>query len=243
MKTRSGLFILVCMLLLALGGAATQVEYKDKPRTPLWVNEQYEYFKNKIVKVDGRFCDATSAVFAADHWGEDFSKYGFYSIRLSSDGELEGIGIRGNIRKGQTAILGGEVFQILDEKSLLVNRRTKKTFLIHLTEFPSTDGLIDGQPFPLDEKTSYPKPFPVVVIGTFRYETARGDMNTVPSVKPIGTLTKGEFEEALRQGMELEKWSTQTRPCPQCRGSKRKEKCRTCKRSGQVTKVIRTAIE
>ena len=65
MKTRGGPLILTCVFLLTLGCAATQVQYKSKPRTPLWVNEQYDYFKDKIVEVEGRFYDATPAVFVA----------------------------------------------------------------------------------------------------------------------------------------------------------------------------------
>lgn len=248
-----------CQRVLAEGKDQVEepVVYKGKVRSPHWIDEQYERFKDKIAKVDGRYYLGLIKVNSLGKplmFLPEVPSKGriFYLERgriltvLSPNSALVHIrpspapfSNRGGIEASATMMKGVAAAQAkggyggIPESSPRV-KRDKVYQIVGI----STEGWVTDQPF---------SPCTVVVTGTHEYRSADGRKRTVARVEPIRTLAREQFVEALKQGIELKRWICEEVRCPKCqgRGKVRQKRgrpgrfdtCRRCKGIGRVKEV------
>ena len=226
----------VCLLVLLLASGAVadddSAEQAATANVDKWVEEQYEYFKDKVVEIDGVYYSAVPGRFVQWYFGNVPSGIGVYVASWPARSKARQPHIQKtwapNIPKGTSGMLSGaKVFQVLGPDSMLVrcksaNRQapfvdsrgsfpgtsTPLTAMYHLSDV-STNDLVTGQIIP---------PVCVVSAGTHTYITAIGGTNTLLNLKVVGTLSKEAFVDAVEAGLVLECWRGRKRKCRECGG-------------------------
>jgi len=157
--------------------ADIEMQYKGKGRTRTWVNTWYRKFRDRIIDVDG-----TGPVI------------------LPSE------------KDALVKVVVGEVIQVQGPRKVLISRAKiiysvtpdgrpaheegRETFYYYVTNI-ETAGMVDGQAWSGD----------LLRIGTHTYASADGAARTVPHCIPAKgprhTLTREQFVEALKGGLDL----------------------------------------
>lgn len=184
-------------------------------RREAWLAAQYAYFRDKLVVLqDGTWYNAVPGRYAEVMYSRFLGRYissGFYAASWPVSVPYPSRTETHKPTKGQTGMLAGSVFQILGPDSLLVSTAEGARF--YVSSYP-TEGYTDGQGLEFGC---------FVVAGTYRYATAAGGSNTVPSLRPVTGVTKEQFLTIFQKAKVLERWDCDARitQCPTCRGSGR----------------------
>ncbi len=211
--------------------ASDWVVYRGTRRSPQWVEQQYQYFKDKIAQVDGNYYSANGARWTYQR-GVPYGGFWICAWRSAGKGgALEGATPEGKSsgllgrpdidlgkpsQVGQTAVLGGaQVVQVLGPRQTLVRVHGKR----NVTDPPQPTYLllenVAAEGMALDQRLPT---MCIVVAGTYSYTSTLGGTNTVFRVRPIEPLTREQFLDVLGQDIPLTRWNVQEFRCPKCSG-------------------------